>query len=140
MVTVTTSESIITYVSAEDPKLAEFLQLMQPRRAGTIWSNEDATLAATSARKLPPPPALAAPAAAASGTATGGGKSSKHQNAAPVTRSMEAGVRDKDAADQDEGGCYVYHSAKLRSVASWHEDDANICTIMFHSRLLVWTP
>ena len=26
---------------ADDPQLAEFLQLMQPRRAGTIWSNDD---------------------------------------------------------------------------------------------------
>ncbi|KAL3138544.1 hypothetical protein ABBQ32_006320 [Trebouxia sp. C0010 RCD-2024] len=25
----------------DDPELAEFLQLMQPRRAGTIWSNDD---------------------------------------------------------------------------------------------------
>ena len=30
---------------ADDPQLAEFLQLMQPRRAGNIWSNEDAHLA-----------------------------------------------------------------------------------------------
>lgn len=29
---------------ADDPQLAEFLQLMQPRRAGTIWSNDDVTL------------------------------------------------------------------------------------------------
>lgn len=29
----------------DDPQLAEFLQLMQPRRAGTIWSNDDVTLA-----------------------------------------------------------------------------------------------
>lgn len=27
--------------AADDPELAEFLQLMQPRRAGTIWSNDD---------------------------------------------------------------------------------------------------
>ena len=32
-------------VCAEDPQLAEFLRLMQPRRAGNLWSNEDATLA-----------------------------------------------------------------------------------------------
>ncbi len=38
------------FLSAEDPKLAEFLQLMQPRRAGAIWSNEDTELAAAAAQ------------------------------------------------------------------------------------------
>ena len=44
---------------ADDPQLADFLRLMQPRRAGTIWSNDDVTLAATAA-----PKGNAAPAAA----------------------------------------------------------------------------
>ena len=35
---------------ADDPQLAEFLQLMQPRRAGTIWSNDDVTLAQAAAK------------------------------------------------------------------------------------------
>ena len=35
----------VVLCSADDPQLAEFLQLMQPRRAGTIWSNDDVTLA-----------------------------------------------------------------------------------------------
>ena len=35
---------------ADDPQLAEFLQLMQPRRAGTIWSNDDVTLAQATAK------------------------------------------------------------------------------------------
>ena len=36
--------------SADDPQLAEFLRLMQPRRAGNIWSNEDAELAKQSSQ------------------------------------------------------------------------------------------
>ena len=38
------------FFCADDPQLAEFLQLMQPRRAGNIWSNEDALLAQKSSQ------------------------------------------------------------------------------------------
>lgn len=38
---------------AEDPQLAEFLQLMQPRRAGKMWSNEDANLATAPEQAVP---------------------------------------------------------------------------------------
>ncbi|CAL8464375.1 g3910 [Coccomyxa elongata] len=53
----------------EDPKLAEFLQLMQPRRAGAIWSNEDTLLAAASSQKRSTALAQATGANAAEGLA-----------------------------------------------------------------------
>ena len=37
----------------DDPQLAEFLQLMQPRRAGAIWSNEDVALAQAAKQAKP---------------------------------------------------------------------------------------
>ena len=43
--------------SADDPQLAEFLRLMQPRRAGAIWSNEDAELAKQSSQAAGKPQA-----------------------------------------------------------------------------------
>lgn len=36
---------------AADPKLAEFLQLMQPRSKQAVWSNEDALLATAAGQK-----------------------------------------------------------------------------------------
>ena len=49
-------------LDADDPQLAEFLQLMQPRRAGTIWSNDD--MAPGPTPKQPPAalPAVTKPA------------------------------------------------------------------------------
>ena len=59
---------------AEDPQLAEFLQLMQPRRAGAIWSNEDASLA-------PAAPALKGPKGPRKGAQQDG---TAHEGAAPA--------------------------------------------------------
>ena len=44
---------------ADDPELADFLRLMQPRRAGTIWSNDDVALAPAAAAKGNATPAAA---------------------------------------------------------------------------------
>ncbi len=38
------------FLFAEDPKLREFLQVMQPRSKAAIWANEDATLASAGAK------------------------------------------------------------------------------------------
>ncbi|KAK9806736.1 hypothetical protein WJX72_000950 [[Myrmecia] bisecta] len=70
----------------EDPKLAEFLQLMQPRRAGTIWSNDDTT------------PAGSRPAARAAN-----GKQPKAKAASRDPKDAAAdGDADGDAGEEDD--------------------------------------
>ncbi len=80
------------FVSAEDPKLAEFLQLMRPRHAGAIWSNEDAMLAAAASQK-PSTAANVDSAAAATGA-------SVHRRDAAVKESVSHARKSpsKDAA------------------------------------------
>lgn len=47
-----TAATILLCASADDPKLAEFLDLMKPRSKGALWANDDPA-AAPSATKQP---------------------------------------------------------------------------------------
>ncbi|BDA49748.1 Multiple RNA-binding domain-containing protein 1 [Coccomyxa sp. Obi] len=82
----------------EDPKLAEFLQLMQPRRAGTIWSNEDTVLAAASSQKRSTAANVGSAAQASGAGALEGGAAAKG-SASNARKDAKAGPG-RDAADE----------------------------------------
>ncbi len=75
---------------ADDPQLAEFLQLMQPRRAGNIWSNEDAQLTQKGSRaaaaQAPPQAAGKAKSSCEAADALEKATASQHAQAAPRGR------------------------------------------------------
>ena len=91
--------------SADDPQLAEFLRLMQPRRAGNIWSNEDSELAKQSSQAAAKPRAasklqaggLLAAGSEAAPQPTEPGVSARRRRAAAVPPYHE------DAAEGEQG-------------------------------------
>jgi hypothetical protein len=98
---------------ADDPQLAEFLQLMQPRRAGNIWSNEDAHLAqpgskpaAKSGSGATAQPGNRAPgaASAAGGQTKSGSKAATTAGVAaakPGKRAVPSNTRAAEAQEED---------------------------------------
>ena len=90
---------------ADDPQLAEFLRLMQPRRAGAIWSNEDAELAKHSSRAAAEP--RAAGKQQAGGRVAAGLETSLqptgHDVSASRSRAAAAQLHHEAAAEGEKG-------------------------------------
>ena len=88
--------------SADDPQLAEFLQLMQPRRAGTIWSNEDAELAQKGSRiakaEAPTQADRRAKISSESGSALQKTRASQHAEPAPRSSAWTAEIQPASAS------------------------------------------
>ena len=98
---------------ADDPQLAEFLQLMQPRRAGNIWSNEDVQLAqkgskAAAAAALPQAQ-LRATSTAAAAKAPGIARSSQHVKNVPKSTAGRTEVQ-QDSASAGEHSVLLLHA------------------------------
>ena len=79
--------------SADDPQLAEFLRLMQPRRAGAIWSNEDAELAKQSSQAAGKPRAAGKPQAGGHMAAGSGAALQPTEHVVPASRSKVAAAQ-----------------------------------------------
>ena len=95
--------------SADDPQLAEFLQLMQPRRAGTIWSNDDTALAQAtkqSSAGLPLPPNQAKQAKgqhkAAKLASAVDNSSDKEEEYQELPSSRDSDASASDSGDEDQ--------------------------------------
>lgn len=93
--------------SADDPQLAEFLRLMQPRRAGAIWSNEDAELAKQSSQAAAPKPRAAGKQQTGGRVAAGSGAALQPtEHGVPVSRSRAAAAQPhRGGAAEGEQGC-----------------------------------
>lgn len=101
---------------ADDPQLAEFLQLMQPRRAGNIWSNEDAHLAQPGSK----------PAAK-----SGSGASAQPGNQAPGAASKAGSQTESGSKAATTAGLAAAKPGKLAVPSNTHtaeaqEEDASI--------------
>ena len=100
--------------SADDPQLAEFLRLMQPRRAGAIWSNEDAELAKQSSQAAAPKPRAAGKQQAGGRVAAGSGAALQPtEHGVPAGRSRAAAAQPHHRAAEGEEGCQACTGPRL---------------------------